>query len=76
MGGKAIWLDPSLKVEGKVFGNLINDETALCKGLVHHPRSIPMQVQVHLLGQALSVTALPYSVSISSIEIAKANACT
>lgn len=52
----------------------MTDEIELCKGLLPHPSSIPLQVQVHLLGQALGVTALPYSVSISSNEIAEANA--
>ena len=68
MGGRVNGPDPSQKSEGKIFGFLFTEETTLRMSLVPHPRQLAIQVQLHLLGQALDVSPLPYSVAVSATE--------
>jgi hypothetical protein len=63
MRGRVTGPDPSQTIEGKLFEISFTEENALENGLVPHPQSMAPQVQVHLMGQALDVTALPYSVA-------------
>ena len=74
MGGRASGPDPSQKSEGKIFGLVFTEENSLRSGLVPHPRTLAPQVQMHLLGQALDVAPLPYSVACSSTEGADSGA--
>jgi len=62
------------KSEGKIFDIVYTEETTLRQGLVPHPRSLPSQVQMHLLGQALDVAPLPYSVATGAADSADSGA--
>jgi hypothetical protein len=73
MGGRVTGPDPSQKSEGKIFDIVYTEETTLRQGLVPHPRSLPSQVQMHLLGQALDVAPLPYSVATGAADIMQPN---
>lgn len=68
MGGRVSGPDSSQKTEGKIFGLTYTEETTLRLGLVPHPRSLAPQVQMHLMGQALDVSPLPYSVASSTAD--------
>jgi hypothetical protein len=63
MRGRVTGPDPSQIIEGKLFEIPFTEENALQNGLVPRPQSMAPQVQAHLMGQALDVTALPYSVA-------------
>ena len=74
MGGRVSGPDPSQKMEGKLFGLIFMEENTLRQGLVPHPKTLAPQVQMHLLGQALDVTPLPYTVASSTTDSADTGA--